>query len=160
MKDANTKIKPLNNGNQEEKVIVLKTNHLLNAVIVIAVVIISILGIFMMLQHSGITNAATPDTSGTAQQDEIGDKQTLNITAKAGYRPQNNVLKADKTTVLKIQTNSTYDCSSGFTIPKLNIEKNLPPSGTTEIIIPAQKSGTKITAMCSMGMYQFTMNFQ
>ncbi len=88
-----------------------------------------------------------------------GNKQILDLTAKNGYSPAIINAKADMAAVLKVKTNTTFDCSSALTIPKLNVSKNLPPSGITEIEIPAQKPGTVINGTCSMGMYNFKIQF-
>jgi plastocyanin domain-containing protein len=87
------------------------------------------------------------------------DTQTVVITAKGGYSPRNTSARANTPTTLKIQTNSTFDCSSALVIPSLNYRKNLPPSGETTIEIPPQKSGTTIRGLCSMGMFSFNLKF-
>lgn len=88
-----------------------------------------------------------------------GDKQILDLTAKYGYAPSVINAKANLPAILKVKTSTTFDCSSAFTIPSLNIRKNLPPTGITEIEIPAQESGSVINGTCSMGMYNFKINF-
>lgn len=81
------------------------------------------------------------------------------IQVKAGYYPQELVLQANKENVLRFVTKNTYDCSASLLIAKLQIEKFLPPTGSTDIIIPAQEPGTEIVAGCSMGMYNFKLKF-
>ena len=88
-----------------------------------------------------------------------GNTQTINITAKGGYEPRNTTAKADTATTLKIQTSGTFDCSSSLIIPSLKYRKSLPPTGETTVEIPPQKSGTSIRGLCSMGMFNFTLNF-
>jgi len=82
------------------------------------------------------------------------------ITVKAGYFPREVVLPADRKTVLRFITNNTYDCSASLLIAKLRIEKFLPPTGNTDIVLPAQPAGTELMAGCSMGMYSFKIKFQ
>jgi plastocyanin domain-containing protein len=82
--------------------------------------------------------------------------QTVEIAAKNGYKfTTANTIKADKPAKLKIDTNGTIDCTSSLSIPQLEINKILPPTGTTTIDIPAQKAGTIIKGYCSMRMYSF-----
>lgn len=87
------------------------------------------------------------------------NKQIIEVNAKGGYSPQEINAEANKDTVLRVKTDNTFDCSSSLVIPKLNIRKQLPPSGITDIAIPAQEKGTKIPAACAMGMYRFNINF-
>jgi len=86
-------------------------------------------------------------------------KQLLEVTAKGGYSPIEINAKADTNSILRIKTANTFDCSSSLVIPELKVKRNLPPSGITDIDIPAQKAGTKIAAACAMGMYTFNINF-
>lgn len=88
------------------------------------------------------------------------DKQIIKINAKGGYAPRKPIANANTPTVIEVETKGTYDCSSALSIPSLNYEKNLPPSGVTEIEVPPQKAGTKLAATCSMGMYGFDIRFQ
>jgi len=89
----------------------------------------------------------------------VGGKQIITINAKGGYSPRTTAAKADIPTVIRMNTQGTFDCSSAFTIPTLGINRNLPPSGQTEIEIPAQKSGTNLRGLCAMGMYNFSIDF-
>ena len=89
----------------------------------------------------------------------VDGKQVIEINAKGGYSPQLTTAKAGVPTVIKVATKGTFDCSSSLTLPKLGFRENLPPSGTTEIEVPAQTAGETIEGICSMGMYNFTVNF-
>ncbi|PIY17093.1 hypothetical protein CO112_03950 [Candidatus Dojkabacteria bacterium CG_4_9_14_3_um_filter_150_Dojkabacteria_WS6_41_13] len=82
------------------------------------------------------------------------------IKVKAGYKPQEVTLPAGKASILRFETDSTYDCSASLYINELNIEKFLPPDGFTDIEIPAQPKGKEVLAGCAMGMYSFKMKFQ
>ena len=96
------------------------------------------------------------DTPAAPAQSGI---QTLEITAKGGYRPITSELRAEAPALLRIITNSTFDCSSSLTIPALDYRTHLPMTGTTEISIPPQPVGTTLTGLCGMGMYSFTIRF-
>lgn len=89
----------------------------------------------------------------------VDNKQIIEITAKGGYSPRKTVAKAGIPTILRFNTNSTYDCSSAVYIPSMKINANLPATGSTEIDIGTPEVSTlKVT--CSMGMYSFGIEFQ
>ena len=85
--------------------------------------------------------------------------QVVEITAKGGYTPKISEAKAGMPTILRMKTQSTYDCTSSVNIPTLNIRKILPPDGATDIPLPPQKLGTSVTILCGMGMYNSVINF-
>ena len=62
-------------------------------------------------------------------------------------------------TILRINTNGTFDCSSSIRIPSMNIQKNLPQSGVTEIDLGTNEKGI-LKGSCGMGMYPFQIEFQ
>ncbi len=124
-----------------------------------------VIGIILFLFFKGVSTKPTENTNEQSQvvvkpkKVETEGVQYLDLTAKGGYAPSVINAKAGIETIVRIKTSSTFDCSSAFTIPKLNIRKNLPPTGTTDIAIGAQSKGTKLLGTCSMGMYSFNMNF-
>jgi plastocyanin domain-containing protein len=89
----------------------------------------------------------------------VDGKQIIEIRAKGGYSPVHSVAKAGVPTILRVNTNGTFDCSSSIRIPELNISKNLPMSGTTDIDLGIQKAGT-FQGTCGMGMYPFDIKFE
>lgn len=89
----------------------------------------------------------------------VDGKQIITISAKGGYAPRKTTAKAGLPTVIKVITESTFDCSSALTIPSLGYRTNLPFSGETIIDISKQKAGTKLQGLCSMGMYNFSIDF-
>ncbi len=100
------------------------------------------------------------DTTVVANNVSIVDgKQIIEIDVKGGYHPNKSVAKAGIPTVLRFKTSSTFDCSSAVRIPSMNISKNLPQTGTTDIDIGDQKVAT-LQGVCGMGMYPFEVNFQ
>lgn len=86
-------------------------------------------------------------------------KQIIEINAKGGYAPRMTVAKAGLPTVIRVDTRSTFDCSSALTIPSLGYRKNLPSSGETLIEVPPQNSGSVLQGLCAMGMYNFVVKF-
>lgn len=91
---------------------------------------------------------------------EESGKQIVEINAKGGYDPRYSVAQAETPTIIRVKTNSTFDCSSSLRIPSINYFKNLPPTGTTDIELPSQKPGSTLKALCSMGMYNFSIQFK
>ncbi len=89
----------------------------------------------------------------------VDGKQIIEIDVKGGYSPRITTAKADMPTIIKMKTSGTFDCSSALTIPSIGYQKNLPQSGITDIEVPAQKVGTNLQGICSMGMYNFSVKF-
>lgn len=88
----------------------------------------------------------------------VDGKQIVEIRARGGYLPRKSVAKEGIPTVLRINTKGTFDCSSSVRIPALNISRNLPASGVTDIDLGNPKPGI-LFGTCSMGMYPFEINF-
>lgn len=84
----------------------------------------------------------------------------IDIVAKGGYAPKLTTAQANVPTMIRVTTKGTFDCSSSLSIPSLNYRTNLPPSGTTLINVPPQEPGTTLEGTCSMGMYNFAINFK
>ena len=89
----------------------------------------------------------------------IDGKQIIEIRAKGGYQPRKSIAKAGVPTILRFETNGAFDCSSAIRIPSMNISRNLPPSGITDIDLGNPKIGT-LQGSCGMGMYPFEINFE
>ncbi len=87
-------------------------------------------------------------------------KQIIEISVKGGYAPKVSTAKAGVPTVIRLITDNTFDCSSAVSIPSIGYHKNLPRTGTTDVDVPAQTAGTKLRGACSMGMYNFVVNFE
>jgi plastocyanin domain-containing protein len=101
------------------------------------------------------SSSTTPNSNVTV----VNQQQIVKILAKGGYSPRSTTAKANMPTTLQIETNNTYDCSSSLSIPSIGYRSYLPPLGKTDIPIPAQKPGTTLQGLCSMGMYNFQINF-
>jgi plastocyanin domain-containing protein len=131
----------------------------MNKVIVgsLVVMVLAVGGIFMLLRKGGSNTPVSP--TGQSNVSVVDGKQTIEIRAKGGYAPRVTVAKANMPTVINIQTNGTFDCSSALTVPAIRFRTMLPSSGVTPIEIPPQQPGTTIKGVCSMGMYNFSVNF-
>ena len=89
----------------------------------------------------------------------VDGKQIIMISAKGGYLPRKSIAKAGIPTVIRFDTNGTFDCSSSVRIPIMNISKILPQSGSTDIDIGTQQA-TTLQGTCGMGMYPFEVEFK
>lgn len=89
----------------------------------------------------------------------VDGKQIVEINAKAGYQPRKSVAQAGIPTILRFDTNGTFDCSASVRVPSMNITKTLPQTGSTDIDIGSQKVAT-LQGTCGMGMYPFEVEFK
>ncbi|OGZ68642.1 MAG: hypothetical protein A3D44_03960 [Candidatus Staskawiczbacteria bacterium RIFCSPHIGHO2_02_FULL_42_22] len=130
----------------------MKKNIIAISIIVVCVVIS---GIFLFSDN----NKENSENSTASNISIVDGKQIITINAKGGYLPRVTAAKAGIPTVINMKTQGTFDCSSSLTIPTLNWRNNLPPSGETLIDVPAQNPGATLQGICSMGMYNFSINF-
>lgn len=89
----------------------------------------------------------------------IDGLQIIEISARGGYFPRKTQAKAGIPTVIRFNTQGTFDCSSSVRIPSMNISKILPQTGLTDIDIGSGEIGT-LKGSCGMGMYPFEIEFQ
>ena len=134
--------------------------------ITFAIIGIAIIGGFVFFTNknssSKVTYYGDAKNSSVATSSNVsteGDKQIIEITAKGGYSPAKTTAKAGVPTILRVKTNGTYDCSAALRIKSIGYSKNLPATGTTDIELPAQIAGSTLKALCSMGMYNFSVQF-
>ena len=132
----------------------------------IASIIITILVIIGALYFSNKTASQPIEKISLEEREEyannvsiVDGKQIIEIKAKGGYSPVHSIAKVGIPTILRVDTSGTFDCTSIIRIPKLNISKNLPLSGTTDIDIGIQEIG-KFYGTCGMGMYPFDVEFK
>jgi len=121
--------------------------------IIVAVVLIG--GAFAFTRGGSFPSDTAPANNVTV----VDGKQIIEIRAKGGYQPRKSVAKAGIPTVIRFNTNGTFDCSSSVRIPSMNISKSLPQSGSIDIDIGIQKVAT-LKGTCGMGMYPFEVEFQ
>lgn len=84
--------------------------------------------------------------------------QIVEIDAKGGYSPRRSTAQAGIPTILRFNTEGTFDCSLSVRIPSMNISKMLAQSGSTDIDIGVQATST-FKGSCGMGMYPFEVVF-
>lgn len=112
-----------------------------------------------LLVSSKNASTAALDTASGNNITIVDGKQIIEVSAKAGYAPKNSVAKAGMPTVLRFNTNGTFDCSSSVRIPSMNVSKNLPPTGATDIDL-GTPAASSVKGICSMGMYSFQIDFR
>lgn len=95
----------------------------------------------------------------SAQNVEIRDGvQYVTISARGGYSPKVSMAEANIPTKLIIKTNGTFDCSAALVIRSIGYRKILPQTGEEVIDLGIPRSGT-LQGFCSMGMYNFAVDF-
>lgn len=113
-------------------------------------------GVILVTSSPSADTNTIVDTTATIIE---GNTQYIDITAKpGGYFPKNISAKAGIKTVLRFKTDKSYGCETAMTIPGLNISKNLPPTGITEIEIGTQPANDLLIT-CLMRMYSATIKF-
>lgn len=85
--------------------------------------------------------------------------QYITINAKGGYTPRVSEAQANMPTKLIVRTKGTYDCSLALTIRSIGYQKILPQTGE-EIIDLGVPEASTLKGLCSMGMYNFSVNFK
>lgn len=94
------------------------------------------------------------------QNVEIRDGvQYITINARGGYSPKVSTAEANIPTKLVIKTDDTYDCSASLVIKSIGYQKILPQNGEEIIDLNTPQTGI-LQGLCSMGMYNFTVNFK
>ena len=108
----------------------------------------------------GSQNSTETSSAQSGQNIEIRDGvQYITIDAKGGYSPRVSSAQADVPTKLIVRTNGTYDCSSALVIRSIGYQKILTQTGEEIIDVGIPKAGTPLQGTCSMGMYNFVVNF-
>ncbi|HUG33478.1 MAG TPA: sulfite exporter TauE/SafE family protein, partial [Anaerolineales bacterium] len=107
-----------------------------------------------LLPSDSITSAQVSSSSTES------DGSIVLFVQNEGYFPQ--TLRADANTPVKLNlvTDKTYSCARDFVIPALGYYQLLPDTGTVQVDIPAQPSGTRMFFTCSMGMYTGMIIFE
>lgn len=105
-------------------------------------------------------DSANTAITGTVQNSEIKDGiQYITVRAKGGYLPRVSTAKAGIPTKLIVKTENTYDCSASLIVRSLGFQKILSRTGEEVIDIGTPRAGESLRGICSMGMYNFLINF-
>jgi len=115
---------------------------------------------FQNLSRNLIPSNSVSAAEAASPQAVASDGQlTLQVQNK-GYFPQTLKASANTALTLNLVTNKTYSCARDFVIPSLDVYQLLPDTGTVQVSIPAQPSGTRMFFTCSMGMYTGMIVFE
>lgn len=129
------------------------------SVVFVAVSFVTIVLVIVMAVLLFNSRPNNPPTVLSSQVEIVDGVQIAEIYAKNGFTPGKLTLKSDTVTKLRITTKDTVDCSNVISIPKIQIQRNLPVTGTTDVEIPPQSTGTKLTATCSLGQNTLQLEF-
>ena len=127
-----------------------------------ATIISVIFAIIIIFGAWALSKGSSQNISQTANANNVSivdGKQIIEIKAKGGYNPRKSMAKAGIPTIIRFDTNGTFDCSSSVRIPSLNISKILPQSGRTDVDIGSPQIAT-LQGTCGMGMYPFEIDFK
>jgi hypothetical protein len=117
------------------------------------------------LSFQNLTRNLFPSKSDSATvadspQPVAAEGELLLQVENGGYFPTTLKAPADQALTLNLVTNETYSCARDFVIPALDYYELLPDTGTVQVDIPAQKSGSTLFFTCSMGMYTGQIVFE
>lgn len=127
----------------------------------IAVTLTIIAGAFMISRSNDVVvpGGAGGNTAAVNNVSVVDGVQVIEIRAKGGYLPRKSVAQAGVPTVVRFNTEGTYDCSASVRIPSLKVSMLLSPSGSTDIDIGSPALGI-LRGSCGMGMYPFEIDFK
>lgn len=125
-----------------------------NALIVIIAVFIGI-GIVFFMGSKNNPDLVTEPVQNVEIKDGV---QYVTINARGGYSPKLSSAQANIPTKLIVKTNGTYDCSLSLVIRSIGYQKILSQTGEEVIDLGTPQVG-KLQGLCSMGMYNFIVNF-
>ena len=120
-----------------------------------------VIGIGFMFFGGPSDPRSSTETGQALQNVEVRDGiQYVTIEARGGYTPRVSTAEAGIPTKLIIKTNGTYDCSSALVIRSVNYQKILPPTGEEVVDIGTPVANVPLQGTCSMGMYNFSVDFK
>lgn len=132
----------------------ISKKSLIKAIWIIGGIVVVVLLGFQFFSNSNTSSAQTNTNTAPSVVNTDG-KQIVEMTAGfSGYQPGTLEIKGGTPTILRVKSNNNFGCGSAFRIPKLNISKNLPSSGTTDIDLGTLSAGSTFDGMCAMGMYR------
>ncbi len=131
----------------------------MQATIISIAISILLIGGAIFFTRSGSSSNQTAQVENIQNVSIVGGKQIIEIKAKGGYIPRESIAKAGMPTILRFNTNGTFDCSAAVRIPSLDISKILANSGETDIDLGTPSLGI-LQGICGMGMYNFSINFK
>lgn len=131
----------------------------MKTLIAIIIAVLLILGSILIIKNKNITPVNNKTEQAIQNVSVVEDKQIIDIRVKGGYSPKVTTAKADIPTIIRFNTNGTFDCSSYIRIPSLGINETLPNTGAKEVNIGTPNVGI-LSGSCGMGMYSFQIKFE
>lgn len=131
----------------------------MNKFLFIIVSILFVAGISVILFGQAKNDSNQTDSQSTKNVEIKDGIQYITIRARGGYSPKVSVAQAGVPTKLIVETNGTFDCSASLVIKAINYEKILSQTGKEVIDLGAPQVGT-LRGLCSMGMYNFSVQFK
>ena len=101
------------------------------------------------LSRSLLPARSVPSAQASSPQPAIPEGELTLYVKNKGYFPQTLNADANIAFTLNLVTDQTYSCARDFVIPALNVYQLLPDTGTVQVNIPAQPSGTRMFFTCS-----------
>lgn len=130
------------------------------SVIITAGLLIAIAIVFLGQSNKDTNKQGKEEDVSSVQNVEIREGiQYVTINARGGYTPRVSVAEANIPTKLIMKTNGTFDCSLALVIRDIGYQKILPQKGEEIIDLGTPEEGT-MQGLCSMGMYNFVINFK
>lgn len=127
--------------------------------IVVGALVISF-GLIFSARPTSDTKVTGSNNADTVENVEIKDGvQYITIFARGGYSPRVSTAQAGMPSKLVVKTDGTYDCSLALVIRSIGYQKILSQSGEEVIDLGTPQKGT-LQGLCSMGMYNFKINFE
>ena len=131
----------------------------MNKISLLIVMIAFVIAIGIIFKGELGNNPRASDAVDTQNVEVRDGVQYITIQARGGYSPKNTTAQADLPTKLVVKTNGTYDCSSSLVIKSIGYQKILPQTGEEVIDLAVPQAGI-LQGLCSMGMYNFTIDFK
>lgn len=131
----------------------------MNKVISIIIAIIFIVGLGIVFYGQSKNSSDSSDMQSIQNVEVRDGVQYITINARRGYSPKVSTAQGNIPTKLVIKTNGTYDCSIALVIRSIGYQKILPQTGEEVIDLNTPQSNTTLRGTCSMGMYNFSLNF-
>lgn len=124
----------------------------------VSALVILVLAFYSLQGAAALSGIKLP--SFVLQESQIGEanqRPTITI-QRSGYSPRSLTVKAGEKVTLTLVNKDSYSCAQAFVIPRLGIERLVPPGSQTTIEFMAPKYSGRLVFSCSMGMYTGVIN--
>jgi len=132
----------------------MQKNTIISIIISLAIVGGTLYFVFDESASSESVGGEIPQSQNVEIRDGI---QYVTVMARGGYSPRTSVVQPDIPTKLIVKKSGTYDCSASLVIREVGFQKILQPTGEEVIDLGTLKKGDEMQGICSMGMFNFTV---